>query len=309
MSGAETSIWVTEVITDWDVYHHGVSEVIAHEKTKYQEMYVVHSPSFGRALVLDGKWQSSQADEFLYHEPLVQPAMIAHGAPKKVLILGGGEGATIRETLRWKSVERVVMVDIDQPVVEACREHMEVMHQGAWDDPRLELVFDDAWKYLEDTREAWDVIISDLTDPLEEGPSFKLFTREFYEMARQTLAPGGKMVIQAGPVSPVELAPHARMVKTLAAVFTHTRSYCSHTPSYGRPWGFVLCSQEPLDTRPEPQAVDELLGRMLQSELKLIDGQTLLGMLQTPKHIRQAVERTDVIYTLAAPPRFGQEGR
>lgn len=308
MSGAETSIWVTEVITDWDVYHHGVSEVIAHKKTMYQEMYVVHSPSFGRALVLDGKWQSSEHDEFLYHEPLVQPAMIAQGAPKKVLILGGGEGATIREALRWKSVERVVMVDIDREVVEACRAHMEVMHQGAWDDPRLELVFDDAWKYLEETTEAWDVIISDLTDPLEEGPSFKLFTREFYEMARKALAPGGKVVIQAGPVSPVEIALHARLVNTLGAVFPHVTPYCSHTPSYGRPWGFALCSETPIDQRPDVAAVDELLARMVKGPLKLIDGQTLLGMLQTPKHIRQAVAAADVVYTVAAPPRFGREG-
>lgn len=305
MSASETAMWVTEVITDWDVYHHGVSRVIAHKKTPYQEMYVVESPSFGRALVLDGKWQSSQHDEFIYHEALVQPAMIMHGQPKKVLILGGGEGATIREALRWSSVERVVMVDIDPEVVEACREHMEVMHQGSWDDPRLELVFEDAWGYLENTTEAWDVIISDLTDPLEEGPSFKLFTREFYEMAKKALAPGGKLVAQAGPVSPVEVALHARLCNTLADVFEDVVSYCAPTPSYGRAWGFALCSAEPMDRTPDPAKSDAIIAQAVSSELKLMDGQALLGMLQTLKYVRTAIANSTTVYTIAAPPRFG----
>lgn len=305
MSANETAMWVTEVITDWDVYHHGVSQVIAYTKTPYQEMYVVESPSFGRALVLDGKWQSSQRDEFIYHEALVQPAMIMQGSPKKVLILGGGEGATIREALRWNSVERVVMVDIDPDVVQACREHMEVMHQGSWDDPRLELVFDDAWAYLENTTEAWDVIISDLTDPLEEGPSFKLFTREFYEMAKKALAPGGKLVAQAGPVSPVEVALHARLCNTLADVFEDVVSYCAPTPSYGRAWGFALCSADPMDRTPDPAQSDAIIARNVNSELKLIDGQALLGMLQTLKYVRTAIADSTTVYTIAAPPRFG----
>ena len=305
MSALDTAMWVTEVITDWDVYHHGVSRVIAHTKTPYQEMYVVESPSFGRALVLDGKWQSSQHDEFIYHEALVQPAMIMQGGPKKVLILGGGEGATIREALRWSSVERVVMVDIDPEVVQACREHMEVMHQGSWDDPRLELVFDDAWVYLENTTEAWDVIISDLTDPLEEGPSFKLFTREFYEIAKKALAPGGKLVAQAGPVSPVEVALHARLCNTLADVFEDMVSYCAPTPSYGRAWGFALCSAEAMDLTPDPAKTDALIAAKVKGELKLMDGRTLLGLLQTPKYIRTAIQKSTTVYTIAAPPRFG----
>jgi spermidine synthase len=121
MAGTElkADMWVSEYITPWDIYVHGVNRILAYQKTAYQEMYIVESGAYGKALVLDGKWQSCTGDEFLYHEALVHPGMIAHHSPQKILILGGGEGATIREVLRWQSVTRVMMVDIDGEVVEA----------------------------------------------------------------------------------------------------------------------------------------------------------------------------------------------
>ena len=193
MPGAHlgSDAWITEYISPHDVYLHGVVEVLAYRKTAFQQMYVVRSGIYGTALVLDGKWQSCTGDEFLYHESLVQPACVYHGAPKNVLILGGGEGATTREVLRWRTVERVVMVDIDGEVVAACKEHLPEMHQGAFDDPRTEVVIGDAIEYLDNALPEWDVIISDLSDPIEEGPSFKLFTREYFEQCRRGLRPGG----------------------------------------------------------------------------------------------------------------------
>ncbi|PLZ82021.1 spermidine synthase, partial [Fischerella thermalis WC213] len=142
MPGSEVGadFWVNEYITPWDIYAHGVTAVLAYQKTEYQEMYIVETGTYGKALVLDGKWQSCTGDEFLYHEPLVHPAMIFHGAPRKVLILGGGEGATAREVLRWQTVDKVVMIDIDGEVVEACKQHLSEMHQNAFDDPRLHVV-------------------------------------------------------------------------------------------------------------------------------------------------------------------------
>ena len=138
-SHLEADLWINEYITPWDIYAHGITKVLAYQKTAFQEMYIVESGAYGKALVLDGKWQSCTGDEFIYHEVLVQPGMIAHGNPKTALVLGGGEGATIREILRWQSIERVVMIDIDGEVVAACQEHLPEMHQGAFEDPRIEL--------------------------------------------------------------------------------------------------------------------------------------------------------------------------
>ncbi|MFQ5494791.1 MAG: spermidine synthase, partial [Phycisphaerae bacterium] len=150
-----SEFWMHEYITPWDFYAHGITRVILHKKTEFQEMYIVETGAYGRALVLDGKWQSCTGDEYLYHEPLVHPAMLLHGDPRRVLILGGGEGATAREVLRWRDVEYVAMVDIDAEVVAACREHLAEMHGDAFDDPRLEVVIDDALKVLDRSAEPW----------------------------------------------------------------------------------------------------------------------------------------------------------
>lgn len=209
MPGAQlhADLWITEYMTPHDVYHHAVVKMLAYKKTPYQEMYIIDCGTYGKALVLDGKWQSCTGDEFLYHEPLVHPACINHGRPKKVLILGGGEGAAAREALKWNTVEKVVMVDIDAEVVEACKQHLPQMHQGAFDDPRSQLVIGDALDYLDQYQNEWDIIISDLSDPIEEGPSFKLFTKEYFEKCRRALKDDGYFVVQAGPLAPGDGPP------------------------------------------------------------------------------------------------------
>ena len=306
MAGAElcADFWMTEYITPWDYYAHGITKVLAHRTTAFQEMYIVECGSYGKALVLDGKWQSCTGDEFLYHEPLVHPAMLHHKSPRRVLILGGGEGATARDVLRWKTVEKVAMIDIDGEVVEACREHLPELHGHAFDDPRLDVVIDDALKFLDKTEPNWDVVISDLTDPIEDGPSFKLFTREYFEQVQSVLAPGGVFVIQAGPVAPVELGMHARLVRTIRAVFQHVHSYTSYVPTFASPWGFALGSSRPIETRPDPAQTDELLAKNTTGGLRMFDGVTLLGLFQLPLHLRRAIEAESHVYTLAEPPKF-----
>jgi len=160
---------------------------------------IINTGSFGVCLVLDGKIQSSETDEFIYHEALVHPAMLTHPRPEKVFIAGGGEGATLREVLAHKTVRKAVMVDIDEEVVGLCRRYLPAWHQNSFDDPRAEIHFADARRYLEETDEKFDVIIIDLVDPLEQGPARLLYTREFYGIAKQKLGPGGIMSVQSEP--------------------------------------------------------------------------------------------------------------
>lgn len=300
--------WMNEYITPWDIYAHGITRIFAHGRTEFQEMHIVETGAYGKALVLDGKWQSCTGDEFLYHEPLVHPAMLQHGSPKSVLILGGGEGATAREVLRWNTVDHCTMIDIDGEVVEACKKHLPEMHQDCFDDPRLNVVICDALKFLDETPARWDVIISDLSDPIEEGPSFKLFTKEYFEKARRVLSDGGAMVVQAGPVGPAEMKLHVRLANTLAAVFASARSYTSYVPTYASPWSFVLCADGPIDTRPDPARIDAQLADHTTVGLRMFDGTTHLGMLQLPLHLRQAIAAETEIYTLAKPPKFFGKG-
>ena len=194
--------WHYERITPDLLQAERVERVVHSGRTAYQSVLIQDTTCFGRSFVLDDKTQSTEVDEFVYHESLVQPAMIAHPGPRSVFIAGGGEGATAREVLRHASVERVVMADIDEQVVDLCRQHLGAFHQGSFDDPRLELHHRDAMAVLEESRGGFDVAVIDVPDPLEEGPAYLLFTAEFYEIARSRLAPGGLLVAQAGPTGP-----------------------------------------------------------------------------------------------------------
>ncbi len=309
MPGARvnTDLWITEYITPYDAYSHGVVEIFVAKRTAFQEMHIIDCGTFGKALILDGKWQSCTADEFLYHEPLVHPACMFHGAPRKVLVLGGGEGAAVREVLKWNTIEKVVMVDIDGEVVEACREHLPEMHQGAFDDPRTEVQIRDALDVLDESENEWDIIISDLSDPIEDGPSFKLFTKEYFEKCRRALCADGYFVVQAGPIAGPDQRLHVRLVKTVQAVFPHVVSYSSQVPTYAIPWGFIVGSARPIETRPDPEATDALLAKSTSGELRMLDGIALLGLLQQPKYLREMIAAETEIYTLAEPPKlFGR---
>src|SRR5438552_6007724 len=177
---------------------HAIARTIVEAQTKFQHVEILQTAAYGKTLVLDGRIQSSQADEFIYHDALVHPGMLTtEGPPRTALVIGGGEGATLREVLRYPSITRAVMVDIDGEVVDLCRRHLPEMHQGAFEDRRAEVRHEDARGYLEKTADRFDFITIDLVEPLEEGPACMLFTREFYTLVRDPLTPGGPMTMQA----------------------------------------------------------------------------------------------------------------
>lgn len=310
MAGSQVNadVWISEYITPYDIYVHGITNILAHAKTPYQDMYIVESGAYGKALVLDGKWQSCTGDEFLYHEALVHPAMINHPNPENVLVLGGGEGATVREVFRWQSVKKATMVDIDGEVVEACRQHLPEMHQGAFDDPRLELIIGDAFEVLDTTGAQWDIVISDLSDPIEEGPSFQLFTQEYFARLKKVLRDNGIVVIQAGPIAPANLHIHGRLVNTLKTVFSNVHAYFTPTCTYGSAWGFAIASEQDFETIPDPDKIDRLLEQKTTNDFRSFDGISLLGMLQTPGYVRQAIQNETEVYTMKKPPKFFGQG-
>lgn len=146
--------------------------------SQFQDVQIIETVPFGRTLVLDGKTQSCEKDEFVYHECLVHPSMLLHPCPKTVYIGGGGELATAREVLKHATVEKCVMVDLDEIVVDVCREQLPEWNAGSTEDPRLELHYEDAHAYLRDDDRKYDVIIMDIADPIEAGPGIVLYTQE-----------------------------------------------------------------------------------------------------------------------------------
>jgi spermidine synthase len=294
--------WHYEYITPDLVQVERVTRVIYEGRTKFQDVLVQDTALYGRSLVLDGKTQSTELDEFVYHEALVQPCMIAHPNPVNVFVAGGGEGATIREALAHTSVRKVTMVDIDEEVVDLCKRYLDKHHKGSFDDPRLELVHDDAWKYLEHSPTAYDVVVIDVPDPLEEGPAYLLFTREFYTLLKERLAPGGLVVAQSGPTGPSFYEQcFAAVAHTMSAVFPKVYYYDAFVPSFGTTWGFVVGSLGPDVAALSPQEVDSRIAARVKTELRFYDGVTHQGMFSTPKFLRQAVAAEERIITRENP--------
>jgi spermidine synthase len=298
------TLWYYEYITSELVQAEGVRRILYQGRSKYQKVHVLETGPFGKSLVLDGKTQSSEADEWVYHEGLVQPVMVAHAEPKRVFIAGGGEGATAREVLRHRSVTEVVMVDLDREVVELCKEYLVNHHQGSFDDPRLRLLHEDALVYLEEHDEQFDVIVVDVPDPLEGGPAYLLYTTEFYELVASRLAPGGLMVTQAGPAGPINVTEVFTAIhKTMAQAFKSTATWRVYVPSFGTMWGFIAAgvAGAPDLASFDAAEVDARIARRVSSELSFYDGATHTGAIGMPKYIRRALADETRLITKSNP--------
>lgn len=308
----EPAFRFAEFITPADRYEHDLAEVYISGSSEFQDYLIGRSDTWGRMLVLDGVVQSTDADEFIYHEGIMHPACYAAAASAPVrdaLILGGGEGACLREALRWRAMEHVTMVDIDADVVAACREHLPEHHQGAFDDPRVRLVYQDAVAFLRAVPDASvDVVVSDMTDPVEDGPSTFCFTVEYFTEIARVLRPHGVLAVQAGPASPIEVALHAKVIRTLGAVFPSVIPYAVDAPCYGRDLGFVIASKQDLISRLGVETIESHTGE-ISGEHRWLTAELLRGKLSVPPYLAAAIEaRTDVYRDSAPPATMGAAG-
>lgn len=241
-----TGIFISETHTDAAIWQYRVSKMILEGKTRYQTYQIADVPRFGKSLFLDYNIQTSLLDEHVFHECMTQPAMVLHPSPRKVLVCGGGEGATLREALAHSTVEEAVMVDIDRELVDMVKEHMPEWHQGAFDDPRTTLLHMDARKFVADSRGAgFDVILSDLPNPHEEGPGQMLFTREYFQMCADAMSEDGVFAMQAGSANANYPECMACCIKTLEEMgcWAHVEGYWAVVTTFFQPWGFVLASK------------------------------------------------------------------
>lgn len=221
--------WLDARDSDTLMIRHRVVNSVHKERSAYQEIEVIDTVDFGRMLLLDGIIQTSVRDEFIYHEMLAHVPLFVHPNPKRVLIIGGGDGGILRETLRHKSIQKVTMVEIDRSVVDMCLRYMPSIPQKAFDDKRTDLVIADGAKFVAETKDRYDVIIVDSTDPI--GPGEVLFTEEFYRNCRRCLTDGGILVNQNGVpfMQPDEVAmTYWRRKKS----FKDVGFYLAAVPSY-----------------------------------------------------------------------------
>jgi len=214
-------------------------------RTPFQSMEIVENKTFGTLLFLDGKIQISDGDENRYHQYLVSAPLLAHRNPKSMLIIGGGDCFAIEEAVKFKSLKRILMVELDRGVVEFCRKHYPEIKK-CLKDPRVEIKYQDARKWVEDNKETFDVLIVDLTEP--HGPSKMLYTREFYQLCRKRLNPGG---ILSNHTDNYYLFPESfsTIQKTLKSVFPHMATARVDMPCYGMGWTYRLASANPISIK------------------------------------------------------------
>ncbi len=217
--------------TLYDSYgqHFAIDEVYFESRTGHQHLLIFHNAKFGRVMALDGVVQTTERDEFYYHEMMAHVPLFAHGQPRRVLIIGGGDGGLLREVVKHRSVEHVTKVEIDAAVVDMAKTWFPDHSQGAFDDPRFHLVIADGAEFVRRANEAYDVIMIDSTDPI--GPGEVLFTNDFYRQCERNLAPGGIMVTQNG-VPFMQLDEVRKTSRAFRDLFADWHFYGVAVPTY-----------------------------------------------------------------------------
>ncbi len=261
-----------------------VTRRLHEEQTTYQHLEVYESPLLGRMLVLDGAVQTTEGDEFVYHEMLAHPALCAHPAPRRALIIGGGDGGALREALKHP-LERVTLVEIDEAVVRASRAYLNTIGGDAFDDPRATVIIGDGLAYVQETAERFDVVLVDSTDP--EGPAVGLFSPAFYAQIARRLTPEGLLAVQSGSaVYQRDLISSVR--RHLRPLFPVVRTYLADVIAYpGVVWSFTVASLGPDPLRVAPE---EIARRTRGFGLRYYTPAGHHAAFDLPPYIREQVE-------------------
>ena len=239
-----------------------IDDVLFEGCTAFQDAVIFRNSRFGRVLTLDGVVQTTERDEFCYHEMMAHVPMIAHGAVEKVLIIGGGDGGVLRETLKHPTVQ-TTMIELDETVVEICREHMPSLSDGAFDNDRADVRFMDGIKFVKETDEKFDVIIVDSTDPI--GPGKVLFTDDFYSDCARCLIERGILITQSG-VTFMQDEEARATYQRMTSQFADSSLYITQVPTYAA--GFMTFGWGCHSTEPRQTPLYEIERRLAPLDLK-----------------------------------------
>ncbi|WJX41603.1 amp-CoA ligase [Trifolium repens] len=288
--------WYEEVIDDDLKWSFALNSVLHKGISDYQEIALLDTKRFGKALVIDGKMQSAEMDEFIYHECLIHPPLLCHPNPRSVFIMGGGEGSAARESLKHKTIEKVIMCDIDQEVVDFCKKYL-ITNKEAFAHKKLYLVINDAKEELEKRKEKFDIIVGDLADPVEGGPCYQLYTKSFYEnILKPKLNENGIFVTQAGPAG---ILTHKEVFtsiyNTIKQVFKYVMAYTTHVPSFADTWGWVMASDQPLFIGSEE--MDNRMEERINGELLYLTGDWFHSSTTMNKTLSKSLQSETHVYT------------
>ncbi len=273
-----------------------VKEFLFSTTSKYQRIDVVDTYDFGKVLFLDKRFQTSEKDEFFYHESLIHPAFMLHPSPKKVLLIGGGDGGSLEEICKYKEVESITMVELDKEVVEVSKKYLTSICKDAFYDPRLKLFFQDGRKFLEDTSTKYDVIVLDLTDPLE--PSKFLYTKEFYKLCKSRLKPGGILTLHND--TPFFFPKTFNVItKTLNSVFSNVKQFVTYIVGYGFDFAFSVCYEDL--NEPSQEEIFRRFEKRKLKDLNFYSPNIHFSLFSLPGYVKKILESPCDISTDKSP--------
>ncbi len=279
--------WVMEQLTP-DAAFGFRAHNVERRTTTYQTLEMMDTPSFGRVMRLDNCFMTSEREEFFYHECMAHPAAIAHPAPQQALIIGGGDGGLAEELLKHNTVQRVVLAELDEAVIAASKAQLHAVHQGVWDNPRLQLQIGDGMAYVDSTVDRFDLVVLDLTDP--DTPAGSLYSSSALQRMRRVLNPGGALVLHLG--SPVFHPERVQaLVATLHANFAQVACYGVYVPLYGAYWGMAVCSDTLQPTRVDAAEVAQRLQTRGVADLQYYNAEVHGALFALPNYYRKLVAR------------------
>jgi spermidine synthase len=279
---------VAEEITPHERHVHEVRRVVRSGRTGVQSYEVVELGGYGLALLLDGRIQSTAADEAVYHESLIFPGYTLAPRVERVLVLGGANGGVLHRVCAMPDLAAVLQVDVDRELYEVTQEVLPHMHRRAQRDPRCRVDFGQPRAVVADLTGPFDLVLADLPDAIDGSVARSLFTVEFYREVRRLLGERGVFATQAGAANDLDPEFFASVVRTLRSVFRHVVPYTVSVPSYGIPWGFAIASDTLDPARVADEQVDAAM-RRLAGEAEAYDGLTHRHMFALPRRLRAAL--------------------
>lgn len=290
-------------VTEWHNPHFGfcytASRRLYAGRSLFQKIDILKTREFGRILLLDNVTQVSERKDWMYHEPMVHPAMCCHPAPHNVLVIGGGDGGALREVLKYRVVRRVVFAELDAEVVALSRRHLKSVNAGAFDDPRVEMVISDGRRYVERNPGQFDIVIMDMTDPF--GPSRMLYTREFFASVKRSFRNARGMFVMHGESPVVRPSAFACVQKTLRSVFRHVGTLYLYVQMYAMLWSIAVSSDTADIARPTPAAIDARLRANRIRGLQVYSGATHRAMQVAFPYVRGILRTAGRVITDRAP--------
>jgi len=254
-------------------FFYKVNKMLASRQTQFQKAELADTSAFGKTLLLDGRTQVTERWEYRYHEPLVHPSMLIHPCPKRALLIGGGDGGTLREILRYNSIEAVDFAELDPDVVAFSKEHFPSIHGGAFSDPRVSFHFGDGRAFAEEkakkTPNSYDIIIMDMTDPI--GPAQMLYTKEFFTLIKKLFKDKDSIFTMHGESPMAWPEAFACIGATLGEVFANVTTSTCYVPMYGTLWSFRYAGDSALPKAADSKLAEERINQRLTAKLKIIN--------------------------------------